>query len=557
MTVRRFDYRKYRANPTNPMPGRQWPDNAIETAPIWSSVDLRDGNQALLEPMNVTQKRRLWHLLVRLGLKQIEVGFPSASQPDFDFVRMLIEEDLIPEDVTIQVLVQAREALIKKTFEALRGARRAIVHVYNSTSTVQRERVFKQDRTGIKRIAVEGAQLVKREAANHPHTEWIFQYSPESFSNTEWDYAVEVCDAVIDVWQPTPAKPCIINLPATVESASPNQFADQVEYFCNHISQRDSLVVSVHTHNDRGSAVAAAELALLAGADRVEGTLLGNGERTGNMDIVTLAMNLYSQGIDPRLDLSNPDEIIQVYRDTTGLPVHPRHPWIGELVYTAFSGSHQDAIRKCLHQQQEQEPWQVAYLPIDPRDIGRDYQAVIRVNSQSGKGGVAYVLERDYGLLLPRWLQVELASIVQQASEQQQGEISSETIHQLFQHNFVSYQGPYQLAGYRIDRQSGSEQIQAELTYASGATTISGQGKGAISAFIDALSQQLGVAIQVIDYAEHAIGEGADAEAAAYVLLNYMGHRSAGASINQDTVHASLTAVLSAINLAIIEQQAA
>jgi 2-isopropylmalate synthase len=539
------------------MPGRQWPDNAIETAPIWSSVDLRDGNQALLEPMNVTQKRRLWHLLVRLGLKQIEVGFPSASQPDFDFVRMLIEEDLIPEDVTIQVLVQAREALIKKTFEALRGARRAIVHVYNSTSTVQRERVFKQDRTGIKRIAVEGAQLVKREAANHPHTEWIFQYSPESFSNTEWDYAVEVCDAVIDVWQPTPAKPCIINLPATVESASPNQFADQVEYFCNHISKRDSLVVSVHTHNDRGSAVAAAELALLAGADRVEGTLLGNGERTGNMDIVTLAMNLYSQGIDPMLDLSNPDEIIQVYRDTTGLPVHPRHPWIGELVYTAFSGSHQDAIRKCLHQQQEQEPWQVAYLPIDPRDIGRDYQAVIRVNSQSGKGGVAYVLERDYGLLLPRWLQVELASIVQQASEQQQGEISSETIHQLFQHNFVSYQGPYQLAGYRIDRQSGSEQIQAELTYASGATTISGQGKGAISAFIDALSQQLGGAIQVIDYAEHAIGEGADAEAAAYVLLNYMGHRSAGASINQDTVHASLTAVLSAINLAIIEQQAA
>ncbi|MEJ2618925.1 MAG: 2-isopropylmalate synthase [Candidatus Thiodiazotropha sp.] len=555
--MRRFDYRKYRANPTNPMPGRQWPDNSIEAAPIWSSVDLRDGNQALLEPMNVTQKRRLWHLLVRLGLKQIEVGFPSASQPDYDFVRRLIEDDLIPDDVTIQVLVQAREALIKKTFEALRGARRAIVHVYNSTSTVQRERVFKQDMTGIKGIAVEGAQLVKREAANHPQTEWIFQYSPESFSNTEWDYAVEVCDAVIDVWQPTPAKPCIINLPATVESTSPNQFADQVEYFCKHISKRDSLVVSVHTHNDRGSAVAAAELALLAGADRVEGTLLGNGERTGNMDIVTLAMNLYSQGIDPMLDLSNPDEIIQVYRDTTGLPVHPRHPWIGELVYTAFSGSHQDAIRKCLHLQQEQEPWQVAYLPIDPRDIGRDYQAVIRVNSQSGKGGVAYVLERDYGLVLPRWLQVELANIVQQTSEQHPGEISSETIHQLFLQHFVSCQGPYQLAGYRIDRLSGSEQIQAELTHTSGVTTISGQGKGAISAFIDALSRHLGVAIQIIDYAEHAIHEGADAEAAAYVLLNYMGYRSAGASISQDTVHASMNAVLSAINLAITEQQAA
>ncbi|ODB84799.1 2-isopropylmalate synthase [Candidatus Thiodiazotropha endoloripes] len=539
------------------MPGRQWPDNTIEAAPIWSSVDLRDGNQALLEPMNVTQKRRLWNLLVRLGLKQIEVGFPSASQPDYDFVRMLIEDDLIPEDVTIQVLVQARESLIKKTFEALRGVRRAIVHVYNSTSTVQRERVFKRDRDGIKAIAVEGAEMVKKEAANHPQTEWIFEYSPESFSNTEWDYAVEVCDAVIDVWQPSPTAPCIINLPATVESSMPNLFADQVEYFCRQVSRRDSVVVSVHTHNDRGSAVAAAELALLAGADRVEGTLLGNGERTGNMDIVTMAMNLYSQGIDPRLDLSNPDEIIQVYRDATGLPVHPRHPWIGELVYTAFSGSHQDAIRKCLHEQQEQEPWQVAYLPIDPRDIGRDYQAVIRVNSQSGKGGVAYVLERDYGLVLPRWLQVELANIVQQESEQHRGEVSSETIHELFTQHFVSRQGPYQLAGYRIDRQSGSEEIQAELQTESGIATIKGEGKGAISAFIDALSQRSGAAIQVIDYVEHAIGEGADAEAAAYVLLNYMGHRTAGASISRDTVNASLNAVLSAINLAMTEQQAA
>ncbi|MCG7935479.1 MAG: 2-isopropylmalate synthase [Candidatus Thiodiazotropha taylori] len=555
--MRRFDHRKYRANPANPMPGRQWPDNTIEAAPIWSSVDLRDGNQALLEPMNVTQKRRLWNLLVSLGLKQIEVGFPSASQPDYDFVRMLIEDDLIPEDVTIQVLVQARESLIKKTFEALRGARRAIVHVYNSTSTIQRERVFKRDREGIKAIAVEGAEMVKREAANHPQTEWVFEYSPESFSNTEWDYAVEVCDAVIDVWQPTPSAPCIINLPATVESSTPNLFADQVEYFCRQVSRRESVVVSVHTHNDRGSAVAAAELALLAGADRVEGTLLGNGERTGNMDIVTMAMNLYSQGIDPMLDLSNPDEIIQVYRDATGLPVHPRHPWIGELVYTAFSGSHQDAIRKCLHEQQEQEPWQVAYLPIDPRDIGRDYQAVIRVNSQSGKGGVAYVLERDYGLVLPRWLQVELANIVQQESEQHQGEVSSETIHELFKQHFVSRQGPYQLAGYRIDRQSDSEEIQAELQTESGTATIKGEGKGAISAFIDALSQRAGVPIQVIDYVEHAIGEGADAEAAAYVLLNYMGQRTAGASISRDTVNASLNAVLSAINLAMTEQQAA
>ncbi|MES9832134.1 MAG: 2-isopropylmalate synthase [Candidatus Thiodiazotropha sp. DIVDIV] len=555
--MKRFDHRKYQANPAHPMPGRQWPDNTIKRSPIWSSVDLRDGNQALLEPMNVAQKRRLWTLLVNLGLKEIEVGFPSASQPDYDFVRSLIEDDLIPSDVTVQVLVQAREELITKTFQALKGARRAIVHVYNSTSTVQRERVFKSDREGIKAIAVHGAELVRTEAARYPETEWVFEYSPESFSNTEWDYAVDVCDAVIEVWQPTPTSPCIINLPATVESSTPNLFADQVEYFCHHISKRDSVTVSVHTHNDRGSAVAAAELALLAGADRVEGTLLGNGERTGNMDIITLAMNLYSQGVDPSLDLSNPDEIIQIYRDCTGLPVHPRHPWVGELVYTAFSGSHQDAIRKCLHVQQEKEPWQVAYLPIDPRDIGRDYQAVIRINSQSGKGGVAYVLERDYGLVLPRWLQVELANIVQGESEQHLGEVSSETIHTLFQQHFVAGQGPYRLTSYRIDHRSGEETIEAEVMHGAKAITIKGQGKGAISAFIDALSNAEGLPIQVIDYVEHAIDEGADAEAAAYVLMSYMGQRTAGAAISRDTVNASLNAVLSALNFAISERRAA
>ena len=387
-----FDHRKYRPTPAPALSGRRWPDQTIEQAPIWASVDLRDGNQALLEPMDVTQKRRLWELLVKIGMQEIEVGFPAASQPDYDFVRWLIDSDRIPPDVTIQVLVQAREALVKRTFEALRGARRAIVHVYNSTSTVQRERVFGRDRDGIKAIAAEGARLLQQEAARYPDTEWVFQYSPESFSNTEWDYAVEVCDAVTEVWQPTPEHPCIINLPATVESSTPNRFADQVEYFCRHVARRDAIVVSLHTHNDRGTAVAAAELGLMAGADRVEGTLLGNGERTGNMDIVTLAMNLYSQGVDPRLDLSNPDEIIGVYTQCTGLPVHPRHPWVGELVYTAFSGSHQDAIRKCLQRQQNDEPWQVAYLPIDPRDLGRDYQAIIRVNSQSGKGGVAFAL---------------------------------------------------------------------------------------------------------------------------------------------------------------------
>lgn len=555
--MKRFDHQKYQANPANPMPGRQWPDNTIESSPIWASVDLRDGNQALLEPMNVAQKRRLWGLLVRLGLKQIEVGFPSASQPDYDFVRTLIEDQMIPSDVTIQVLVQCREELIRKTFQALKGARRAIVHVYNSTSTVQRERVFKRDREGVKAIAVRGAELVRQEAARYPETEWIFEYSPESFSNTEWDYAVEVCDAVINIWQPTPDSPCILNLPATVESSTPNRFADQVEYFCQHISKRDSVIVSVHTHNDRGGAVAAAELALLAGADRVEGTLLGNGERTGNMDIITLAMNLYSQGVDPSLDLSNPDEIIQVYRDCTGLPVHPRHPWVGELVYTAFSGSHQDAIRKCLHLQQEQEPWQVAYLPIDPRDIGRDYQAVIRVNSQSGKGGVAYVLERDYGLVLPRWLQVALANVVQHESEQHKGEVSSDTIHAILQQHFMRNQEPYQLLSYRIDHHSGSQAIAAELLHDSKRVTIKGQGNGAISAFIDALAATQGLPIQVLDYAEHAIGEGADAEAAAYVLMSIMGRRTAAAAISRDTVTASLNALLSALNQAMTERQAA
>ncbi|MCU7934358.1 MAG: 2-isopropylmalate synthase [Candidatus Thiodiazotropha sp. (ex Dulcina madagascariensis)] len=555
--MNRFDHRKYRPTPIVPMHNRQWPNRTIEKSPIWASVDLRDGNQALLEPMNVTQKRRMWDLLVKLGLKEIEVGFPSASRPDYDFVRWLIEEERIPDDVTVQVLVQAREALISKTFEALQGVHRAIVHVYNSTSTVQRERVFKRNREGIKAIAMDGAELLQREAANYPGTEWIFQYSPESFSNTEWDYAVDVCDAVTAIWQPTPERPCIINLPATVESSTPNVFADQVEYFCHHLSRRDAVIVSVHTHNDRGCAVAAAELAILAGADRVEGTLMGNGERTGNMDIVTLAMNLYSQGIDPAIDLSRPDEIIQVYSQCTGLPVHPRHPWVGELVYTAFSGSHQDAIRKCLHQQQPDEPWQVAYLPIDPKDIGRDYQAVIRVNSQSGKGGVAYVLERDYGLMLPRWIQTELASIVQRESEQHAGEVDSRTIHALFLQHFVADQGPNRLEGYRIDRNDEVEVIEAHLDDGRGIKTVKGRGEGAISAFIDAVSRASGQLINVVDYVEHAIGEGADAEAAAYIHLNIGGRRVAGAAIDRDTVNASLKAVLSALNLAQADRRAA
>jgi len=556
LTVKPFDHSKYRPAPAIKLANRQWPNRSIDKAPIWASVDLRDGNQALLEPMNVAQKRTMWALLVRLGFKQIEVGFPSASQHDYDFVRWLIEEQQIPEDVTVQVLVQARQHLIERSFEALKGARRAIVHVYNSTSKVQRERVFGMDRDGIMAIAVQGAEMVKAEAAKYPDTEWMFQYSPESFSNTEMDYAVEVCDAVTEVWQPSPENPCIINLPATVESASPNVFADQVEWFCNHVARRDSIIVSLHTHNDRGTAVAAAELGMLAGADRVEGTLMGNGERTGNMDIVTMAMNLYSQGVDPELDLSSPDAIIQTYTRCTGLPVHPRHPWIGELVYTAFSGSHQDAIRKCLQKQQADEPWQVAYLPIDPADLGRDYQEVIRVNSQSGKGGVAFVLERDYGLSLPRWMQVELAQRVQQASEQRSGEVDSATIYQIFQDNFIATVDSPRLNGYRLDRSAGVDTVEARIVEGNVEHVIRGDGEGAMSAFIQAWQQHSGQDVVVVDYSEHAIGAGNDAEAAAYVQLNIDGRRVSGAALDHDTVSASLMAVMAALNRAALKAAA-
>jgi 2-isopropylmalate synthase len=552
-SMTRFDSRKYRRGPVVDLPNRRWPSRVVEQAPIWASVDLRDGNQALLEPMGVAQKRRLWALLVKLGFKEIEIGFPAASQPDFDFVRWLIEEDKIPEDVTVQVLVQAREDLIRRTFDALEGAPRAIVHLYSSTSPIQREWVFGQDRDGVKAIARQGAEWVLREAQRRPETRWTFQYSPESFTATEPDYAVEVCEAVLDVWQPTPLRPCIVNLPATVEVASPNVFADQVEYFATHIARREAIVLSVHTHNDRGGAAAAAELALLAGADRVEGTLLGNGERTGNLDIVTLAMNLYSQGIDPGLDLSDPDEIVRVVEECTGTALHPRHPWVGELVYTAFSGSHQDAIRKSLMRQSPEEPWQVAYLPIDPRDLGRSYQAVIRVNSQSGKGGVAFVMERDFGLNLPRWMQVELARLVQAQSEQRGGEMDAGSIHGIFMDHFVVDQTPVRLLGYRLDR-NGHDVIEARIAGPDGTHRLRGEGEGAIAAFVDAWSRWSGQPVRILDYQEHAIGEGTDAEAIAYVRLELGSQPIAGAAIHRDTVAASLGAVLSALNRGEVRQ---
>jgi len=545
--MKTFDHNKYQPVPRLAMPKRSWPNHVINKAPDWVSVDLRDGNQALLEPMNITQKQQMWALLIKLGFKEIEVGFPSASQPDYDFVRWLIEENQIPQDVSIQVLVPARETLIARTFEALSGVHQAVVHLYNSTSPVQRQRVFNLDCQSITAIARDGATWIKHEAERYPQTQWTFEYSPESFSSTEMDYAVEICDTVLDVWQPTPTQPCIINLPTTVEVSTANVFADQVEYFSSHISRRDSVVLSVHTHNDRGGAVASAELALLAGAQRVEGTLFGNGERTGNMDILTMAMNLYSQGIDPALDLSNPAEIMQVYKTCTGLKVHPRHPWFGELVYTAFSGSHQDAIRKCLQQQKVNEPWQVAYLPIDPRDIGRDYQAVIRVNSQSGKGGIAFVLERDYGVMLPRWLQIEMAQVVQQKSEHDGGEIGSEQLHALFQQHFI-VETPLQLQSYQLEQQSALYSITIQVTDQGKSISLHGRGEGGLSAFVDAWQQHSNQRVLIENYNEHAMGMGTDAQAAAYVQLDVNGQHITGAAFDVDTMSASFKAILSALN---------
>jgi len=545
---RAFDHRKYRPAPRVPAFDRQWPDRDLDHAPIWVSEDLRDGNQALLEPMSVEQKKRFWHQIVKVGIKEVMVGFPSASQPDYDFVRWLIEDGQIPDDVTIAVLVQCREHLIEKTFEALVGAKRAIVHLYNSTSTVQRERVFEMDRDGIVDIAVQGATWVKTYSERYPEVEWRFEYTPESFSSTEIDFSLRICEAVMDVWQPTPANKCILNLPTTVEVAGPHHHADQIEYFCQHISRRDSVIISVHTHNDRGGAVASAELALLAGAERVEGTLLGNGERTGNMDIVILAMNLYSQGIDPGLDLSRPDEIIEVVNECTNIPIHPRHPWVGEMVYTAFSGSHQDAIRKSLKHQQPDEPWQVAYLPIDPHDIGRDYQAVIRVNSQSGKGGMAFLLERDYGISLPRWMMLALAPYVQQESEKRASELSSEIIRQVMFDRFTC-ESPLSLADYRLSK-GQDEGIEVTLWQGAETLRLSGKGNGAMSSFTDAWQKHSDVSVGIVDYAEHSLGGDSEANAIAFVQLNVDGQRVCAVAEDSDTVSASLKALIAGINLA-------
>jgi 2-isopropylmalate synthase len=547
--MNRFDHRKYQ--PRRPVIDieRTWPDRFLDAAPDWCSVDLRDGNQALVQPMSVQKKLELFDLLVEIGFKEIEIGFPSASKTELDFTRRLIEEDRIPDDVTVQVLTQARKDLIDKTYAALKGVKRAIVHVYNSTSRVQREQVFKAGRKEIVEIAVNGARWLEEGAAAHPKTEWWFQYSPESFTGTEADYAVEVCNAVIDVWQPAGGRKVCINLPATVEMTSPNVFADQVEYFCTHVAERERVRISLHTHNDRGCAVAAAELGLMGGADRVEGTLFGNGERTGNMDIVTMAMNFYSQGVDPKLDLSDIVRIIDVYQRCTGMPVHQRHPWAGDLVYAAFSGSHQDAIRKSTnyHREHGLKHWNVAYLPIDPRDLGRRYEEVVRINSQSGKGGVAHVLERDHGIQLPQWMLPAVSRVVQAHADHDGEEVSSRRVWELFESEFLAVPEGWQLAGYDLHAKAHETRAQFRVVHDGVKQALDGGGQGLIEALVDAIGTHFDVKVAVKDFDEHAMTPGTEAKALASIMLEVDGETVAACCIDEDSSRATLQATLSAV----------
>ncbi len=554
--------RKYRPFPPIALPDRQWPSRTIGKPPAWCSVDLRDGNQALIEPMDAERKMRLFRLLVKMGYKEIEVGFPAASQTDFDFVRKLIDERLIPDDVTVQVLTQSRAPLIQRTFEALAGCRRAIVHLYNSTSTTQRRVVFALERDGVRDIAVSGAKMIRDCALRHPGTDWVFEYSPESFTGTELDFAVEVCDAVNDVWQPTPAHKVIVNLPATVEMAPPNVYADQIEWMSRRLARRDSIVLSIHPHNDRGSAVAAAELALMAGADRVEGCLFGNGERTGNVCLVTLGLNLFTQGIDPGIDFSDINEIIREFEYCNQMPVPPRHPYGGDLVFTAFSGSHQDAIKKGLAERAANvvrgEPlWDVPYLPIDPADVGRTYDAVIRVNSQSGKGGIAYLLERDYGLALPRLLQIEFGQVIQRIADATGKELSPADIRAAFDREYVGATSPVAYAGYRAEHNVADgtvEKLDAQLAIDGQPCTLNGAGNGPIDAFVHALRENGGFDIHVQNYSEHGVGAGEDATAVAYVQLRIGTEQTVyGVGLDPSIVTATLRAVVSAVNRGIAQ----
>ncbi|WP_166360091.1 2-isopropylmalate synthase [Pseudomonas akapageensis] len=553
MTMLKDPSKKYRAFPTIDLPDRTWPSKAITVAPIWCSSDLRDGNQSLIEPMDSAKKLRFWKTLVSVGVKQIEASFPSASQTDFDFVRTLIEDGHIPDDTTIQVLTQAREDLIARTFESLRGAKKAIVHLYNATSPSFRRIVFNQDKAGVKEIAVNAAKLFVKYAAQQPETQWTFQYSPETFSATELEFAKEVCDAVIEVWNPTPKHKIILNLPATVEVSMPNVHADQIEWFCRNVSRRDSVIISLHTHNDRGTGIAATELGLLAGADRVEGCLFGNGERTGNVDLVTLALNLYTQGVDPELDFSDIDGVRKVVEECNQIPVHPRHPYVGDLVHTAFSGSHQDAIRKGFAQQKDDALWEVPYLPIDPADIGRSYEAVIRVNSQSGKGGITYLLEQEYGISLPRRMQIEFSQVVQRETDRLGLEMTAQQIYSLLQKEFLQANLPYALVSHRLQEENGVSKVEVEVN--SDGETVHWRGKG--NGALEALVAGLPIAVEIMDYNEHAIGAGTNAKAAAYIELRVAGERPVhGVGIDENITTASFKALFSALNRSLSQQEA-
>ncbi|GAA1175810.1 2-isopropylmalate synthase [Ornithinimicrobium humiphilum] len=551
---------RYQPFPAIDLPDRTWPGRTITQAPRWCAVDLRDGNQALIDPMTPDRKRRMFELLVRMGYKEIEVGFPAASQTDFDFVRMLIEEDLIPDDVVIQVLTQAREHLIERTYEAIAGCKQAIVHLYNSTSTLQRRVVFGASEDEVVDIAVQGARICKKyEEQLPPGTEITYEYSPESYTGTELEFAVRICNAVMEVFVPTPEKPVIINLPATVEMATPNVYADSIEWMSRHLNHRENVILSLHPHNDRGTGVAAAELGYLAGADRIEGCLFGNGERTGNVCLVTLGMNLFSQGVDPQIDFSDIDEIRRTVEHCNQLPVPERHPYGGDLVFTAFSGSHQDAIKKGFEALEreaaeagvsvEEHRWEVPYLPVDPKDIGRSYEAVIRVNSQSGKGGVAYVMKTEHKLDLPRRLQIEFSGVVQRRTDTEGGEMTPEEIWESFRAEYLHDAGPVVGRDYTVthDEENGDDRIEATLDVDGERRQVAGTGNGPIAAFTDALAG-IGINVRVLDYHEHALSAGSDALAASYVECEVDGEVRWGVGIHPSTVTASLRAVTSAVN---------
>lgn len=551
-----LNFEKYQPYPQIPIVNRQWPDKTIQKAPIWCSVDLRDGNQALEVPMSLEQKLQFFTFLVEMGFKEIEIGFPAASDTEFEFTRALIDQQLIPEDVTIQVLTQSREHIITKTFEALKGAKNAIVHLYNSTSTLQRDVVFGNTKEQTIDLAVFGAKMILEESKKHPETNWIFEYSPESFTGTEVDFAAEICNAVGDIWQPTPEKKIIYNLPSTVEMSTPNIYADMIEYMCNNIKNRDSVIVSVHTHNDRGTGIASTELGILAGADRVEGTLFGNGERTGNCDLVTVGLNLYTQGIDPMLNLNNIAEAISIYEKSTCMPIHPRHPYAGDLVYTAFSGSHQDAIRKGMEKMKEHpNRWEVPYLPIDPMDVGRNYDPIIRINSQSGKGGVAFVLEQNYGLHMPKAFQQDLSRVVTKISDECHSDLSSKRIYEIFNQEYVDIRNIFCLERYKeMDVATDFASVEAEVTFGGETKTITGEGNGILDAFCHAVEKLLGIQFEIMDYREHSLEYGTKSKAISYVQISTeKGGIYFGAGTSSNIIKSSLRAVASAVNKYLVE----